>query len=189
MVPSFLWTSLPDGSKEYFNKRWYDYTGLLQTGGSLAALYEEQGRLEEALHTIDDAIDANKQIPDELYFLPRNLAIKARILARLGRTRESNTLYQKSADLIDSLLAHAPTASVERELLTSMEQVYAGYFDSLCSPLRRSRLRRQCLCGRMAPNGSSWSFRAFGPYPDDRSGDRARIITASHRKQRAWPGD
>ncbi len=28
MVPSFLWTSRPDGSKEYLNKRWYDYTGL-----------------------------------------------------------------------------------------------------------------------------------------------------------------
>src|ERR1700682_4086146 len=28
MVPSFLWTSLPDGSKEYLNQRWYDYTGL-----------------------------------------------------------------------------------------------------------------------------------------------------------------
>src|SRR6202023_1855731 len=27
-VPSFLWTSLPDGSKEYLNKRWYKYTGL-----------------------------------------------------------------------------------------------------------------------------------------------------------------
>src|SRR5262249_9290867 len=28
MVPSFLWTSFPDGSKEYLNKRWYDYTSL-----------------------------------------------------------------------------------------------------------------------------------------------------------------
>jgi formate hydrogenlyase transcriptional activator len=27
-VPSFLWTCLPDGSKEYLNKRWYEYTGL-----------------------------------------------------------------------------------------------------------------------------------------------------------------
>src|SRR6202161_1175697 len=27
-VPSFLWASLPDGSKEYLNKRWYEYTGL-----------------------------------------------------------------------------------------------------------------------------------------------------------------
>ncbi|HET9099271.1 MAG TPA: CHAT domain-containing tetratricopeptide repeat protein, partial [Acidobacteriaceae bacterium] len=115
------------------DKKVSDWRGLSQTGGSLAVLYEEQGRLEDALQAIDDAIDANKQIPDELYFLPRNLAIKARILARLGRTQESNTLYRKSADLIDALLAHAPTANVERELITSMEQVYAGYFDSLCT--------------------------------------------------------
>src|SRR6202043_2298605 len=27
-APSFLWTSFPDGSKEYLNKRWYEYTGL-----------------------------------------------------------------------------------------------------------------------------------------------------------------
>jgi formate hydrogenlyase transcriptional activator len=27
-VPSFLWTSFPDGSKEFLNKRWYEYTGL-----------------------------------------------------------------------------------------------------------------------------------------------------------------
>jgi hypothetical protein len=62
----------------------------------------------------------------ELYLMPRNLSIKARILARLGRTRESNTLYQKSADLSDALLAHVPTADVERELITSMQQVYAA---------------------------------------------------------------
>ncbi|HVR22796.1 MAG TPA: sigma 54-interacting transcriptional regulator [Candidatus Polarisedimenticolia bacterium] len=27
-VPSFLWTSFPDGSKELLNRRWYEYTGL-----------------------------------------------------------------------------------------------------------------------------------------------------------------
>jgi formate hydrogenlyase transcriptional activator len=36
-VPSFLWTSLPDGSKEYLNKRWYEYTGLtVEEGKGLA---------------------------------------------------------------------------------------------------------------------------------------------------------
>ena len=115
------------------SKKVSNWRGLSQTGGSLAALYEDEGRLQDALHTIDDAIDANERIPDELYFLPRNLSIKARILARLGRTGESNTLYEKSADLIDSLLEHAPTANVERELITSLQQVYAGYFDSLCA--------------------------------------------------------
>jgi formate hydrogenlyase transcriptional activator len=32
-VPSFLWTSFPDGSKEYLNERWYEYTGLTQEQG------------------------------------------------------------------------------------------------------------------------------------------------------------
>ena len=32
-VPSFLWTSFPDGSKEYLNKRWYEYTGLFLEQG------------------------------------------------------------------------------------------------------------------------------------------------------------
>jgi formate hydrogenlyase transcriptional activator len=27
-VPSLLWTSFPDGSKEFLNRRWYEYTGL-----------------------------------------------------------------------------------------------------------------------------------------------------------------
>jgi PAS domain-containing protein len=41
-VPSFLWTSLPDGSKEYLNKRWYEYTGLPLGAGKRLGL--EGGR-------------------------------------------------------------------------------------------------------------------------------------------------
>jgi formate hydrogenlyase transcriptional activator len=33
-VPAFLWTSFPDGSKEYLNKRWYEYTGLTLEQGT-----------------------------------------------------------------------------------------------------------------------------------------------------------
>jgi len=32
-VPSFLWTSFPDGSKEFLNRRWYEYTGLTREQG------------------------------------------------------------------------------------------------------------------------------------------------------------
>src|ERR1700683_3574036 len=32
-VPSFLWTSFPDGSKEFLNRRWYEYTGLTPKQG------------------------------------------------------------------------------------------------------------------------------------------------------------
>jgi CHAT domain-containing protein len=108
------------------------WRGLTQVGGPLARLYLREGDYQDALASVDQAIDANRQIPDELYFMPRNLAIKARILARMKRTTESNRLYEKSADLIDSLLAHVPTPSVEQELIASLAQVYSGYFDSLC---------------------------------------------------------
>src|SRR5215813_12298724 len=27
-IPALVWCGLPDGSKEFFNQRWYDYTGL-----------------------------------------------------------------------------------------------------------------------------------------------------------------
>jgi PAS domain-containing protein len=27
-IPSLAWSTLPDGSGEFWNKRWYDYTGF-----------------------------------------------------------------------------------------------------------------------------------------------------------------
>ncbi len=66
------------------------WRGLSEVGGVLAQQYELQGQLQKALTTIDEAIAANKQIPDELYFVPRNLAIKAEITARLGHLVASN---------------------------------------------------------------------------------------------------
>src|SRR5690242_597804 len=27
-VPQLIWTNLPNGEADYFNKRWYDFTGL-----------------------------------------------------------------------------------------------------------------------------------------------------------------
>jgi PAS domain S-box-containing protein len=28
MLPQIIWTSTPDGNRDYYNRRWYDYTGL-----------------------------------------------------------------------------------------------------------------------------------------------------------------
>ena len=64
---------------------------------------------------------------------PKNLAIKAEIEAKLGKTKLSNNLYQKSTELIDSLLATAPTPNVERRLIAEVSDVYAGFFNSLCN--------------------------------------------------------
>ena len=109
------------------------WRGLAEAGGLLARVFEHENQLSQALHTVDEAIQANKQIPDELYLVPRNLAIKADILAKMGRLKASNDLYQKSADLIDSLLQTAPSVNVERTLVSQLSNVYSGYFVSLCN--------------------------------------------------------
>ena len=108
------------------------WRGVTQVAGGLADAYVHQKNLNAALSSIDQAIDANKRIPDELYFVPRDLAIKARILALLGRKDEAGALYRKSALLIDSLLENVPTPFVERLLLTETGEVYAGYFVLKC---------------------------------------------------------
>jgi len=107
------------------------WRGLTQVDGALAKAYLRQGEMQPALAAINEAIDANRKIPDELYFVPRNLAIKAEILARMGKARESNDLYEKSADLLDALLSRVPTPMVERQLLSDLSVVYAGHFASL----------------------------------------------------------
>ena len=71
-----------------------------------------QKKLQPALAAINEAIAANENIPDELYLAPRNLGIKADIMARLGNAKASNELYEKSADLLDSLLSKAPTPTI-----------------------------------------------------------------------------
>lgn len=42
------------------------WRGLTQVDGSLAKMYLHHGALPSALHAIDEAIEANKHIPDEL---------------------------------------------------------------------------------------------------------------------------
>ena len=109
------------------------WRGITQVGGFLALAYEHQGQLQEALTSVNEAIEANAHIPDELYFVPKNLAIKAEIMERLGRLKESDELYRKSETLIDVMLTHAPTPDVERLVLAEMSDVYSGYFASLCA--------------------------------------------------------
>ncbi|MBS1821287.1 MAG: CHAT domain-containing protein [Acidobacteria bacterium] len=117
-------------SASYANQLLY-WRGLTQVDGSLASAYLHQDALQPALAAINEAIDANRKIPDELYFAPKNLAIKAEIMARMGNVKASNDLYGKSADLLDGLLSKVPTPMVERQLLSDLSTVYAGYFVSL----------------------------------------------------------
>jgi CHAT domain-containing protein len=107
------------------------WRGINEIGGPMARALASQGQLKEALAAIDTALDANTHIRDELYFVPRNLAVKAEILRQMGRISESNDYYRRSTTLIESLLASAPTPGVERLLLADLSDVYSGYFISL----------------------------------------------------------
>ncbi len=152
-------------SARYANQLLY-WRGLIQVDGSLASAYLHQGALEPALAAINEAIDANRKIPDELYFVPKNLAIKAEVMERLGNVKASNDLYGKSADLLDGLLSKVPTPMVERQLLNDLSTVYAGYFVSLTNQ------------GRMAD-----AFRAI-----ERARGRVEAQTLAHHEVIA-PGE
>jgi tetratricopeptide (TPR) repeat protein len=125
-----------------FAKQLSYWRGMTQADGLLAKAYLQRGQLQTALAAVNDAIEANKQIPDELYFVPRDLAIKAEILEKLGDIKTSDELYRKSTDLIDALLSKVPTPTVERQLLGQLSQVYAGYFASLCNRGKNSEAFR-----------------------------------------------
>jgi CHAT domain-containing protein len=140
----------------YANQLSY-WRGVTQADGLLADAYLHQGALQPALTAIDEAIESNKQIPDELYFVPKDLAIKAAILAKLGKLKASDDLYEKSADLLDALLSKTPTPMVERLLLSDLSTVYAGYFESLSNQGRIGDAFRQIerARGRVEAQGLS----------------------------------
>ena len=119
-----------------FSSKISNYRGVTDAGGLLAQAYQHNGNLPNALAAINRAIDANTKIPDELYLVPRNLAIKAEIIEKMGRAKEANGLYQKSIALVDGMIQHAATINIQRQLLAEMSDVYSDYFASLCAQKR-----------------------------------------------------
>lgn len=118
------------------SRRIDNYRGITDAGGLLAQAYEHTNNLPQALTAIDAAIDANTKIPDELYLVPRNLAIKAEIADKMGHAQEADGLYRKSIALVDQMIQHAATTNIQRQLLAEMSDVYSGYFASLCAQKR-----------------------------------------------------
>jgi CHAT domain-containing protein len=109
------------------------WRGISQTGGLLAIAYEQSNNLPAALASINEAIDANTRVPEELYFAPRNLAIKAEILGKMGHAKAARSLYEKSMTLVDSFLRTVPTPNVERLLVNELGRIYSSYYEALCS--------------------------------------------------------
>ena len=113
-----------------------NYRGVTDAAGLLAQAFEHNGNLPDALTAINTAIDANTKIPDELYLVPRNLAVKAEIIDKMGHAKEADGLYQKSIALVDGMIQHAATTNIQRQLLAEMSDVYSSYFVLLCTQRR-----------------------------------------------------
>lgn len=110
----------------------HNFRGLTDVGGTLAETYFDNGRLHEALDAINAAIQANTNIPNELYLVPANLALKARILDKMGDVKGADSYFRKSTTLVDAMIQRASTVSVERQMLAEMSDIYSAYFASLC---------------------------------------------------------
>ena len=112
--------------------RMRNFRGLTDVGGTLAQTYFDSGHLPEALDAINAAIQANTNIPNELYLAPANLALKAKILDKMGDSEAADGLFRKSTTLVDAMIQRASTVSVERQLLAEMSDIYSAYFATLC---------------------------------------------------------
>ena len=87
--------------------------------------------MQPALASIDEAIEANKNIPDELYFAPKNLAIKAEIMARLGNTKGIKRPLREKRGPSGCSSQQGSDPHHRTPTLSELSVVYAGYFVSL----------------------------------------------------------
>ena len=122
-------TSYQDALK--YAKLIRSWRAITMIDAKIAAQYERQGALTDALNAINEAIEANKQNPQEIFLVPRSIAIKARVLAKLGQHASAEGLYRKGVDVLDALLARVPTPEIERLVLTELGDLYSGYFELL----------------------------------------------------------
>ncbi len=107
------------------------WRGIVQAGYLMADEQFRSGKLRTALVHIDDAIAANEKLPEELYYLPKNLALKAAILRQMGLREDANRLYARSLRIANMLLASAPTPNTTRFLIDSLQKIYTQYFEFL----------------------------------------------------------
>lgn len=123
---SDMWTAL--GLADHM----HNFRGMTNVGGTLAQTYFDGGQFDEALDAINAAIQANTNIPNELYLAPANLALKAKILDKMGDSEAADSLFRKSTTLVEAMIQRASTVGVQRQLLSEMSDIYSAYFASLC---------------------------------------------------------
>lgn len=70
-IPVIVWTARPNGEVDYFNKRWFDYTGnsLKESLGAAWTKAIHNDDLDDALKTMNESLAAGKDFKIEYRFL------------------------------------------------------------------------------------------------------------------------
>jgi CHAT domain-containing protein len=92
-----------------------------------AKVYRDEGRYADAERCEMQAMKAMRQVADE-YHLPLHLAVLADLKAREGDLLKAQELYDRAADVTESLLANSPNEQVKSSLIATMSDIYKGDF-------------------------------------------------------------
>lgn len=101
--------------------------GTAEVESQLAFLYAKIGDLNKARKCAAASTGAHRAL-GETYELPHHLAIHAGLLAQIGDIREAERLYAKAADFTEAMLLNAPSMDAQRSVISTMSEVYVGYF-------------------------------------------------------------
>lgn len=101
--------------------------GSAEVQSQLALLYVRIGDLAKARECAAASTAAHRAL-GETYEIPHHLAIQADLLARMGNIAGAAGLYAKAADVTEAMLLNAPSIDARRSVISTMSEVYIGYF-------------------------------------------------------------
>lgn len=94
----------------------------------ITELYMAAGDFTRAEASVMKCIAASRQLVD-MYFLPRHLALAAKIEEHLNKFHRADEYYDEAEQLIGSMLLNVPSAAVKASLIATMDDVFRGHFE------------------------------------------------------------
>jgi len=92
-----------------------------------AKVFRDEGQYAEAERCATEAMQAMKQVGDE-YHLPLHLVLLADLKTKEGELAKAEELYEKAADVTESILVNSCNEQVKTSLIATMSDVYRGGF-------------------------------------------------------------
>jgi PAS domain S-box-containing protein len=130
-MPQIVWTATPDGSVDYFNARWYEYTGLtseasLHEGWRAAVHNDDQGRFSSVR---DPGVGAGREFEAELRLRRRDGAYRWHLVRSVPVPDEAGDLarrYGAATDIDDRKRAEEALRESERQYRAFYDQAAVG---------------------------------------------------------------